>query len=173
MFGPQAALVLVIVSAAVFLDSLTNLPSLVNDGLGKPRNTGIFAVLRAAIGLGAAYFAIRNHGIIGAAGAQLAVAFIMTAAFLYYVHARTVPVTLRELFSSYTPTLLPFAVVLLMCLAVYEREVLPLPIALLSLAALGIVLMAWGVLVVCLPEHRARLRSEVRRWIQVVSGVAR
>jgi O-antigen/teichoic acid export membrane protein len=173
MFGPQAALVLVIVSAAVFLDSLTNLPSLVNDGLGKPKNTGMFAVLRAAVGLGAAYFAIQHHGIIGAAGAQLVVAFIMSAAFLHYVHARTVPVTLRELFSSYTPTLLPFVVVLLMCLAVYEREVLPLPIALLSMAALGIVLMAWGVLVVCLPEHRARLSSEVRRWIRAVLGVAR
>ena len=30
------------------LDTLTNLPSLVNDGLGHPRNSGVAAVLRAA-----------------------------------------------------------------------------------------------------------------------------
>ena len=173
VFGPQAALVLVIVASAVFIDSLTNLPSLVNDGLGKPKNTGLFAVFRATIGLGAAYFAIRTYGIVGAAWAQLVVSFVMTAAFLHYVHGRTVPVTLNELFQAYTPTLLPFVVILLMCLALYEREVLPLPLFLLGVAALSIVLLAWGLLAVCLPEHRARLSSQLLQWIRAMFGKIR
>ena len=166
VFGPQAALVLVIVATAVFVDSLTNLPSLVNDGLGKPQNTGVFAVVRAAIGLGAAYFAISAYGIIGAAWAQLAVSLVMTAVFLQYIHGRTVPVRLNELFQAYTPTALPFLIVFSICVALYEREVLALPPFLLGVSALGIMLFAWGLFVVCLPEHRAPLFAHLRRWIR-------
>jgi O-antigen/teichoic acid export membrane protein len=164
VFGPEAAFVLVIVATAVFVDSLTNLPSLVNDGLGKPRNTGLLSVARAAIGLGAAYFAIRTYGFIGAAWAQLGVSLVMTAGFLKYIHGRTVPVSLHELMLAYTPTAVPFLIVFPISLAFYEREVLPLPLFLLGLTCLCIIWLAWGLLVVCLPEHRGQIFTQLRHW---------
>lgn len=163
VFGPEAALVLVIVATAVFVDSLTNLPSLVNDGLGKPHNTGIFAVIRAAIGLSAAYFAIKNNGIIGAASAQLAVSLVMTAVFLIYIQGRTVPATLHDLLRAYAPTAIPILVVFPISLVFYERDVLSLPVFFLGATTSGIILLAWGLLVVCLPEHRAQLYAQLRR----------
>jgi O-antigen/teichoic acid export membrane protein len=167
VFGPQAALVLVIVATAVFVDSLTNLPSLVNDGLGKPRNTGLFAVLRAVMGLAAAYIAISAHGFIGAAWAQLTVSLLMTAAFLQYIHGRTVPVSLNELFHAYTPTAFPFLIMFSICLAFYEREVLSLPVFFLYVAIMSIGLFTWGLFVVCLPEHRALLFAQIRQWFRI------
>jgi O-antigen/teichoic acid export membrane protein len=164
VFGPEAAVVLVIVATAVFVDSLTNLPSLVNDGLGKPRNTGLFAVARAAIGLSAAYLGISNYGFIGAAWAQLAVSLVMSAAFLKYIHGRTVPVSLHELMLAYTPTAVPFLIVFPISLAFYEREVLPLPLFLLGITCFCVISVAWGLFVVCLPEHRGHIYTQLRYW---------
>jgi O-antigen/teichoic acid export membrane protein len=50
-FARHGALVLAVMACAQFVDSLTSLPSLVNDGMGHPRVSGIFAVARAGAGL--------------------------------------------------------------------------------------------------------------------------
>ena len=106
-FGPPAALVLTLVAAAVFMDSLTNLPSLVNDGLGKPRNTGVFALARAALGVGLLLVLVDRYGFIGAAWGQLLTSSVMSIAFLIYIHGRTVPVSLLTTVRvAYLPALL-------------------------------------------------------------------
>ena len=90
-FALQGAAVLQLIAIAQFVDSLTNVPSLVNDGMGHPRVSGLFAVTRAFFGLAVVYWFVGAQGIIGAGWAHLAVALIMTVGFFAYVHERTVP----------------------------------------------------------------------------------
>ena len=50
-FARNGALVLAVMAISQFVDSLTSLPSLVNDGMGHPRVSGMFALVRAGAGL--------------------------------------------------------------------------------------------------------------------------
>jgi O-antigen/teichoic acid export membrane protein len=88
--------VLVLMAFALLADSLTNIPSLVNDALGHPRISGAFAVARGISGLAFIYFGMSIVGIVGAAAANLFAAVLLGAVFLIYVHGRTVPISLAE-----------------------------------------------------------------------------
>lgn len=106
-FAERSSLILALLATAVFVDSLTNLPSQVNDGLGHPRVTGGFAIVRAIVGTALSYAAIGRFGVVGAAAAQLTMSVVMAALFLVSVHGRTVPVSLKEaLRGAYGPSLL-------------------------------------------------------------------
>lgn len=102
------SLILVLIALGNLLDSLTNAPSLVNDGLGKPKITGLFAISRAVLGLSAVFVLVQWLGVMGAAVGQLAVSVIMPAAFLIYVHGRTVPVKLGVYLKVVLLPCLPF-----------------------------------------------------------------
>lgn len=105
-FAKQSATVLMLLAIAAFVDSLTNLPSMINDGLGHPRVTGLFAVSRAILGASLAYVLVGQWGIVGAAVSQLVVALVMAPGFLLYAHGKTIPVPLSELFlHGYVPVL--------------------------------------------------------------------
>lgn len=105
-FARQSATVLVLLAMAAFVDSLTNLPSMINDGLGHPRVTGLFAVSRAILGASLAYVLVGQWGILGAAISQLAVALVMAPGFLLYAHGRTIPMPFSQLFlHGYVPVL--------------------------------------------------------------------
>jgi O-antigen/teichoic acid export membrane protein len=111
-FARHGATVLAVMALAQFIDSLTSLPSLVNDGMGHPRVSGLFAVARALVGLGIVYAGVAGWGIEGAAWGHLAGSLLFTCAFLVYVHGRTVPTTLgRLLGQGYAPGLLGVALV--------------------------------------------------------------
>lgn len=88
--------VLVFMAFALLADSLTNIPSLVNDALGHPRISGAFALLRGISGLAIIYVGMSTFGIVGAAAAHLFTATMLSAAFIIYVHGRTVPIALSE-----------------------------------------------------------------------------
>jgi O-antigen/teichoic acid export membrane protein len=96
-FARNGALVLALMALSQFVDSLTSLPSLVNDGMGHPRLSGMFAVARALAGLGIVYLGVAGWGIVGAAWGHLAASTVFTLAFLAVVHGRTVPTTLARL----------------------------------------------------------------------------
>lgn len=96
-FAQHGATILALMACSQFVDSLTSLPSLVNDGMGHPRISGLFAVARALIGLGAVTAGVALRGIDGAAWGHLAVSLVFSTAFLVYVHGRTVPTSLRRL----------------------------------------------------------------------------
>ncbi|MBX9604815.1 MAG: oligosaccharide flippase family protein [Gammaproteobacteria bacterium] len=156
-FGVSSARILTLVALAVFIDSLTNLPSLVNDGLGRPRNTGLFAVARAALAVVAVYALVLAYGVEGAAVGQLATSFLMASGFLLYVHERTVPVslwaTVRE---AYGPAFTVLAVFMPLALGrVGGPPAGPVTSAALILGT-GLVLLAVGWLWV-LNEHGRRL----------------
>jgi O-antigen/teichoic acid export membrane protein len=104
-FARNGALVLAVMALSQFVDSLTNLPSLVNDGMGHPRVSGSFALVRALLGLLVVYLGVRGWGIDGAAWGHLAASSVLTAAFLVAVHGRTVPTRLSALAShAYLPS---------------------------------------------------------------------
>lgn len=95
-FAERGAVVLSILAAAFFLDSLTNLPSLVNDGLGHPAISGLFAIVRALIGAAGAWWLVGAYGLVGAAYSQMAVSALMALLFIVFVHGRSVPIPLAE-----------------------------------------------------------------------------
>lgn len=88
--------VLLLVTLGLLADSLTHIPSMVNDGLGHPRVTGIFALVRGLLGVPLVFIGTQMGGIVGAASGHLLASVVMSAAFLIYVHGRTVPVTLSD-----------------------------------------------------------------------------
>src|SRR5213076_247467 len=105
-FARNGQLVLAVMAMSQFVDSLTSLPSLVNDGMGHPRTSGLFALLRAGFGLTIVYFGVLHWGIDGAALGHLLASLAFTLMFIVYVHGRTVPTALRALLiKAYCPTL--------------------------------------------------------------------
>ena len=162
-FARYGALILAVVAVGQFVDSLTNIPSLVNDGLGHPRVSGSFAFARACIGLIAVYALVRIQGIEGAAWAHLASSVLMTTLFVVFVHGRTVPCALGDLVErSYAlPMTILLAVAGLTGFLVHAAAFQLLGLA--AAMALAIVLLlSFGVELVLLPEDRARLLARVR-----------
>lgn len=106
-FAREGAAVMALIAFAQWVDSTTNLPSLVNDAVGHPRVTGGFALARAVLGLGCIAGGIAWAGIIGAAAGHLVASLLMAAVFVCYVHGRSVPVALGPLWrQSYAGPLL-------------------------------------------------------------------
>lgn len=95
-FVAQGYPVLILMTLALLADSLTNIPSLVNDALGHPRVTGRFALANGVCGVAAVYIGTVLGGIVGAASGHLLSSLILGTSFLLFVHGRTVPVTFGE-----------------------------------------------------------------------------
>jgi O-antigen/teichoic acid export membrane protein len=95
-FVQQGYPVLIIMTVALLLDSLTNIPSMVNDALGHPRVTGKFALANGAVGVSMVYLGTEYGGIVGAAAGHLLSSLLMGALFLLFVHGRTVPISIGE-----------------------------------------------------------------------------
>jgi len=165
-FGADAALVLALVASAVLVDSFTNLPSLVNDGLGRPANTGVFALVRALVGLAAAWLGVRAGGIVGVACAELAASWLMAAAFLAWVHARVLPARLGVYARhALLPSLVPWTLAVAVALWRHQAQAEPLSLAwtLAAGAAAASALAVYGWVVVVPPALRERALQALRR----------
>ena len=166
-FGSDAALVLVLISSATFFDSLTNLPSLLNDGLGKPRNTGITALLHAIFGMLFCYIGIHVAGIIGAAWAHLITAIFFAVVFIVFVHGRSIPITLREVYwESYHPTLIPLIVLLTISALFAQQHVLTIPWFFAESLIVTILLFSYGWFKICHSHHRELFKAYILRYIR-------
>ncbi len=95
-FVQQGYPVLMLMTVALLVDSLTNIPSLVNDALGHPRVTGRFALANGIFGVALVYLGTKFGGIVGAAGGHLLSSLMLGLSFLVFVHGRTVPIPFRE-----------------------------------------------------------------------------
>jgi O-antigen/teichoic acid export membrane protein len=95
-FVQQGYPVLLLMMTALLLDSLTNIPSMVNDALGHPRITGRFALANGILGVGLVYLGMSVAGIVGAASGHLISSLIISTVFLLFIHGRTVPITFGE-----------------------------------------------------------------------------
>lgn len=165
-FAEQGALILRIVALAQFVDAMTNIPSLVNDGMGHPKVTGSFAITRAMVGLAAIWILVRQSGIEGAAWAHLVSACLMTTLFVAYVHGRTVPCPLGRLISKAyaTPTLGILLIgIVTMILMRHADSALAMQLAAISLGA--VLLFLFGLAWVMEPGDRVRLFSMLRGFL--------
>lgn len=160
-FARRGATVLAVMALSQCIDSLTALPSLVNDGMGHPAVTGSFALARALLGLATVYAGVRLAGIDGAAWGHLAASFIVTIVFLRYVHGRTVPVKLRTVVKgAYLPGALGLLAIAV--LALLAQGAAPAG-GFATFAATGVATCAalalYGACVVAVPADRARIRA--------------
>ncbi len=157
--------VLLLVTLALLADSLTTLPSLVNDGLGHPQVSGRFALGRGLAGVPLVCAGTLAGGIVGAALAHLLASLVMSAWFLAWVHGRTVPVALARVASQcWRPGLLAgvctsLAVLPLKWLIAQHLPGLPGLLALLAVS--GTALMLAGMAVVLNAGERTMLREKL------------
>lgn len=165
-FARNGALVLAVMALAQFIDSLTSLPSLVNDGMGHPRVSGMFALCRAGAGLVIVYLGVAGWGIEGAAWAHLAGSLIFTTAFVVYVHGRTVPTALPRLLAhGYAPGLVGVALVAVAATAAEQLFDSGLGDFLVILAMTACLLAAHGFLFVIERDDRLLAWARVKaRW---------
>lgn len=173
-FARHGATILALMALSQFVDSLTSLPSLVNDGMGHPRVSGLFAVARALAGLGAVAAGVAGWGIDGAAWGHLVTALLFATAFLVYVHGRTVPTSLRRLLAQgYLPGL--GGVVLAASAAGAGRALIgDSPHAWLALmAATVMLLICHGVLVVLERDDRERAWTSLKARCELAWSRAR
>ena len=158
----RAPIVLVIVAYALLADSLSNVPSLVNDGLGRPHITGVAAIVRVALGVAAAWWALSVSGIVALALSQLAVSWFMSVAFLIYVHYRSLPWRLVDVARPiYAANLAVLLCGTLVAWARWGSPALPWWTFVTAIVVLFILLAAAGWFLILLPEHRSRLSTLV------------
>ena len=163
-YAQTGGLVLALVAVGALVDSLTNAPALVTDGAGRSRDTGLFAITRAAVGLGALYLGARFGGIVGVAASHLFVSLLFTVLFLVFFCRAVLPMSLSALLRE---SLLPGIWVALAGLAVGGLAAVVLPISAarvpvqVSLAVAVMVALSWRV--VLTEELRQRLRARFQR----------
>jgi hypothetical protein len=159
-FARRGATVLAVMALSQCIDSLTALPSLVNDGMGHPAVTGGFAMARALLGLATVYVGVLLADIDGAAWGHLVASTIMTTIFLRYVHGRTVPVALRAVVSrAYLPGALGLSGIAIAALVAQGAA----PQGLAAFVSVGVAtcaaLAVYGALVIAAPADRHRIRA--------------
>jgi O-antigen/teichoic acid export membrane protein len=165
-FAAHGRWIMIMMALSMLIDSFTNLPSLLNDGLGYPRMTGIFAVLRALIGLGLTLILTKTMGIAGAALSHLAASALLSGVFLVFVHRKTLPVSLgRVIAHSY----LPSAIIAVLCFALafclYTPQSHDRMQFLLSAGAVTALYLGLGVMLIVEPEHRMRINQRCKRLL--------
>lgn len=160
----SGALILIILSFASLADSLTNVPSLVNDGLGNPKITGLFAIGRAAVGLALTFLLVARFDVAGAAYAQLITSIVMPSAFLYFVHGRTVPAFLSEFLRTAVLPIFPLVLISVIVVLLGSRSSphgLKITIAVLVLEF--VLLSAYGLIFVFRREDRVVFMARLLR----------
>ncbi|MBT9538265.1 oligosaccharide flippase family protein [Thiobacillus sp.] len=157
------AAVLTLITFASLIDSLTNAPSLVNDGLGQPHITGGFAVSRALLGVALTLLLVKEFGMMGAAWAQLVVSVLMTVLFLGYVHGRSVPVRLRDYVRVVVAPSLPILAIALGMVAIrLGSPPLPMSQTFLVLLVEGLALAAYAMIFIFRSADRRALLGRLR-----------
>lgn len=163
-YAAAGGLVLALITLGSLVDSLTNAPAIVTDGAGRTRDTGLFAICRAGVGLLAMYFGARWGGIVGVAASHLAVSMVFSALFLFYFCRSVLPMSLGTLLRD---TLLPGVQVGAAGLAAGLLVAMPLPPAIWrEPLQLGVSLVVMGVAswaLVLTPDLRQRLRGRFVR----------
>jgi O-antigen/teichoic acid export membrane protein len=153
-FGNRASLVLVLLTIGLFFNSLTNIPSFVADGLGKPKLTGVAGVTAAILNVGLLIPLTSFYGILCAAIAFLISNSLVCPLFVWYVNDRVLQLPmglyLREVclrpVAAALITVLPF-------LFIPEREVRNIYLLITLMGAVSSVYLLVSYLVGALPQE--------------------
>lgn len=166
-FARQGALIMVLTALAMLVDSMTNLPSMLADGMGHPRVTGLFSVVRAAVGLVATYVFATWYGIVGVAAGHLLVSTVMATAFLVFVHRGTIPYRLGELLRKcYLVTFAALGVPFVILTAIKPPHALGLTATFVFGASVAIGYTLFGFYFVLETSHRRSVLAALRARMQ-------
>lgn len=164
-FVAQGYPVLVLFTLALLVDSLTNIPSLVNDALGHPRVTGKFALANGVVGVLLVYLGMSHFGIIGAAAGHLISSTLMGTGFLVFVHGRTVPIAFSETLRDGFGRSIFVGVLIIAVLLPLKWTLPPSIIATLGVVALaGLVLTVAGMFWILGNDDRTAMLALARRF---------
>jgi O-antigen/teichoic acid export membrane protein len=154
-FARTGTIVMQIVAATLWVDSLTNLPSLVTDGLGYPHVNACCSTIRVLGGLGLVVIGVGLYGVVGAAAGNFVAAVIGSPAMLAYTHGRTVPIALlrvvRESFAPPCVVLLPLGALTWQLASYADSSWFSL---LVVVAALSLLYIGGAWIMVVYPGHR-------------------
>jgi len=118
VFAHDAYILLIFICLGMFLDSMTNLPSIVNDGLSFPQITGAFSIIRSIFGCLALILGARLYGLLGITLAYAFSSLLFGISFLIYVHKKTLKISfikvIREAYLGTTLISLLVATILLL-----------------------------------------------------------
>ncbi len=171
VFAEQGAVVVVLISLAMLIDSVANLPSLINDGFGHPRITGMFAIGRAALGLLLTFGFATYFGIVGVAVGHLLASVVMAVAFVTFVHGRTIPFSLSEIVrEAYMPVLIPYVVLGAAFFFMRPSRTLELWQALVGITVVASVMAIYGFGYIMNTTHRQSLMNAMKRMIVTKSA---
>jgi O-antigen/teichoic acid export membrane protein len=169
-FSKEGSLVVVLIALAMLIDSITNIPSLVNDGFGHPRITGLFAIMRAALGLLAIFAFAKSYGIVGVAVGHLLSSAVMAATFTIYVHRHTIPFSLSlTVKHAYLPTFIASVVMGGAFLLFRPAHTLNLWQTMLVAATIATIMLLFGVRFVMDVTHRNAVISSIKKMISARS----
>ena len=157
---PAAVFIVIVVAYTLMVESFSNVPTLVNDGLGKPHVTGIAAILRVSAGVLAAAWALQWGGIVEVALSQLLVSIVFASAFLAFVHRVSLPWTFRSIARRVYGVNAPLLVAGSALVAWrWNEPVLSVWLFLGAVLSIVLGLAIYGWLLVLSEEHRSRLRQ--------------
>jgi O-antigen/teichoic acid export membrane protein len=163
-FVLQGYPVLVLITVAFLADSLTNIPSMVNDALGHPRITGRFALANGLFGVAMVYLGTSVGGIIGAAAGHLIASVTMSLGFLLFVHGRTVPVSFGETLRKGFGRSLAVGLLIIAVLLPLKWYVPGGLLGTVAIVSTGLLALAFaGLLFVASVDERAAMRAVARR----------
>lgn len=166
VFAEQGAVVVVLIALAMLIDSATNLPSLLNDGFGHSRITGMFAIGRAALGLLLTFVFATYFGIVGVAVGHLLASVVMTVAFVIFVHWHTIPFSLSEIVrQTYMPVLIPYGVLGAAFFFMKPSQTLEPWQALVGITVVAGVMTLYGFGYIMSVTHRRLLINATKRMI--------
>lgn len=162
-YADNGTVVMVLIALGLMLDSVTNIPSLLNDGFGHPKVTGSFAICRGLVGLLATFIFTKHFGIVGAAWGHLLASALLTSAFLVYAHKRTIPYKLSELLrASYLNITIFVLIVFLIFWLLKPSGVMVLSSVIESAVLLLFLFAAYGYFFVLDSEHRTALIRQAK-----------
>ena len=97
-FGEKAGWVMVLVSLALYISALTNVPSFVVEGLGHPKISGFASLGSASLNICMAIPLAKFFGIVGVSVAFLVSNAIAVPLFIFYVERKILKVATTETF---------------------------------------------------------------------------
>ncbi|GEM_PF-426492 len=125
-FANESAFILMAVAVGYLFNTTTNLPSLMNDGMGSPKVTSIFAFVHGAVVIAFLLVFGKMFGLNGIAIGYSVSSIIMAIAFNVYVHDKVIGIPWSKIIlTSYLRGGVFSGVVALTFIALKVNKVLP------------------------------------------------
>lgn len=160
----SGSIIFSLIALSLLIDTLTNIPSLVNDGLGRSKVSGLFAVGRASIGMMSIWVLAQVWGTSGVALGHLLASVVLTSAFVIYVHGRVIPISFGKYITEGVMWPLgPIAIMVVLGYFIRQPDVMQVPEAITALSLLSFLIIFVGWFFILIPSDRQRWKLKFSR----------